>query len=100
MQDKIENILRENPRMKTAQLIRAYLIQYTHYDQYQRDLFMEMLKEAYVPSITRHAAKCRQNMKVRDDVRDDMAEQERRYWPEQKALEANPPSINEPITLF
>lgn len=93
LQEKVERILKDNPKMPTAQLIRAYLIQFTDYSPEDREKFMEILANAYIPSITRFAAKYREKLGVRDEVRDQMAEQQRRYWPDQPCLELNPPKI-------
>jgi len=91
--DKVEEILRLNPKMSTALLIKEYFARHTQRSSEEVALFMELLEEVYVPSIVRMAAKYRQNLGVRDEVRLTLAEAERRQMSQAPVLEANPPKI-------
>lgn len=93
MYDKVEAILSQNPKMSTTQLLREYLSRHTKRSQSEVALFLEVLEEAYVPSIVRMAAKYRQNLGIRDEVRQALAEEERRHVSQTRVLEKNPPEI-------
>lgn len=98
LQDKVEFILLSDPKMSTRDLIQKYCELYTKLNIQEIYQFLDILALAYVPSIVRYAAKYRQKLGVRDEVRQKMAEQQRRYWPEQPDLEANPPSLFDRIS--
>lgn len=93
VQDRVEEILEDNPTMPTMELVGTYLRKHALMSEYEIRRFIEVLKEFYVPSIVRCAAKYRQKLGIRDEVRDQTAELHRRHQSEAPMLEANPPEM-------
>lgn len=95
LQEQIEYILKDDPLMSRADLLLRYMQSHCRFTENQMLSFLAMLHFVPVDSILRYARKYRQKLGIRDEVRQGLAEQERRYWPAQKNLEENPP-IAEP----
>ncbi|MEK7138184.1 MAG: hypothetical protein AAB787_01615 [Patescibacteria group bacterium] len=93
LQEQIEEILKVVPLMPREILLLTYMKCHTSFTEKQMLNFLAMLHMVPVDSILRYARKYRQKLGIRDEVRQGLAEQERRYWPEQKNLEANPPFV-------
>lgn len=104
IQNQTEEILKDNPCMPRNELLRKYLTAYTNYTASEIDLFVMMYDDILPDNILRYARKLRQKLKIRDKVRQQLAEQEKRYYPSLPNLEPNPPLpeekiIREPLTL-
>lgn len=98
-QEKVEEILKDEPKMARNDLMRIYIQLHTNYTTEEREKFLIMMQDVAVENILRYARKYRQKLGIRDEVRQKLAEQERRYWPTQKNLEPNPPKVEEKVNL-
>ena len=92
-QIKVEDILKDNPLMARNELLRKYFQLHTNFTDSEINLYLVMSDEVAVDNIMRYARRFREKLGIRDEVRQNLAEEAKRYDKESPNLEYNPPRI-------